>query len=203
MANKQKSTTSQINRKQSSSVSQPNAKMRISDLISLAAVIIATLGLILSFYTIRDERNQDQFKNANQAFILNTISSDFKGKDGEIGKEITTTFQNASPNPVFDVVLVAPKPLGAVTTSAEHYHEFSIKEDESLAISFPTLPPGERIEHIETYSQDLFGTASPREVLDKEFYFCFTDVKQQRWVADYRGAKRIKNPNDCYRDDTE
>ena len=169
--------------------------MKISDWISLVAVIIAILGLFFSFWARRDERIQDQFKNANQAFILNTISSDAKGKDDKIGKEITTTFQNASPNPVFDVVLVAPVPLGGATTSAMHYHEFSFKEDGNLEIPFPTLPPGEKIEYIKTYSQDLFTTTPARKVLDERFYFCFTDVKKQRWIADYRGAKKINNPN--------
>lgn len=174
--------------------------LEASNVISLVAVLIAAAAL---FFNITD-RNQaikaEQFSEANQAFTQNRITADISETEkGEIGKEITSTFHNASPNPVFDLVLSIPAPLGGLTVSADQFHEFRTT-DSGFEISFPTLPPKEKVEYANTYSEDLFDERSPRTVLNEDFYFCFTDVNGQRWLADYRGAQRISSIGLCTAD---
>ncbi|MBI8999983.1 hypothetical protein M0E87_06635 [Corynebacterium sp. CCM 9185] len=176
-------------------------KLPVNPAISLLSVAVAVVALGNSDYNQKHAIEVEQFKNANQAFVLNTISNDFKVTDtGEIGREIKSSFHNNSSNPVFNVVLSAPHPLEGIVISASQYHEFSIGEDGSLKIPFPTLPPGEEIEYVRTYDQNLFTKEPIRDFLNENFYFCFTDIQEQRWLADHRGAHRISDPNNCKQD---
>lgn len=168
-------------------------KIHTSDWISLFSVIIAAGALVFSIWQQIDERKAEQFKSANQAFVVNSITYDIKGLDnGGFGKEIKTSLHNQSPNPLFDVVLSASS-YSIVSIPADQYHEVSIPESplDRFELGFPTLPPGETIEQLLTYEADIFYPHGPREFLDSNFYFCFTDVNGQRWLADSRGSHRI------------
>ncbi len=166
--------------------------------VSFLSVIVAVVALCYNVHDRNTAIEAEQFKNANQTFVLNVITSDIKQLEtGEIGKEIQSKLKNESSNPVFDVVLSAPRPLAGVSVSRYNYHEFSFDRHGKLNTPFPTLPPGEEIVFQETYSQDIFGARTPRDALNDDFFFCFTDVQGQRWLANYRGAHKISSVHEC------
>lgn len=171
--------------------------LSVSDVISLVSVGIAVAALLFNIYDRNQAIEAEQFSQANQAFTQNKITADIKPTEsGELGKQITSTFHNASPNPVFDLVLAMPAPLEGLKVSADQYHEFK-KTDTGYEISFPTLAPGESTEFVDIYSQDLFAGTPPRTVINENFRFCFTDVNGQRWLADHQGAQKISSEGFC------
>lgn len=190
-----------------SSMEQPTTskvrwKLEISHLISFLSVAIAAGSLFFSVMQRIDEQKAEQFKYANQAFVLNTIASDGRElENGEVGIEITSSFHNDSPNPLFNVVLSAPWPLD-LQISAEHYHEFSMPAStpKRVGLPFPTLPPGGKVEKSMTYDPTTYANQGMREFLGANVYFCFTDVNGDRWMADNRGAHRISS-KECVRQD--
>lgn len=171
-----------------------------SEAISLVSVIIAVAALGFSIHDRNRAIEAEQFHQANQAFARITISADISQvESGQYGKEITSTFHNSSPNPVFNLVLAMPKPLNTLSVSGDNYHEFQNTEH-GFEIPFPTVSPGEKVEYANTYSQDLFSSQPPRVILNENFRFCFTDVNDQRWMANHHGAQRISSTNECIED---
>lgn len=87
-----------------------------SEAISLVSVIIAVAALGFNIHDRNRAIEAEQFHQANQAFARITISADISQvESGQYGKEITSTFHNSSPNPVFNLVLAMPKPLNTLS----------------------------------------------------------------------------------------
>ena len=100
-----------------------------SEAISLVSVIIAVAALGFNIHDRNRAIEAEQFHQANQAFARITISADISQvESGQYGKEITSTFHNSSPNPVFNLVLAMHKPLNTLSVSGDNYHEFQNTE---------------------------------------------------------------------------
>ncbi|MDE1655349.1 MULTISPECIES: hypothetical protein [Actinomycetaceae] len=172
----------------------------LSETLSLISVVIAVAVLGLNIYDRHEAIKAEQFSQANQAFVQNKITAEEHRTDtGKTGRQITSSFHNASPNPVFDLTLALPAPLDGLKVSADHYHEFR-QTSAGYEITFPTLPPKEKAEYVDTYGDSLFGDRPPLTVINENFRFCFTDVNGQRWLADHRGAQRISSTTQCIPD---
>lgn len=159
-------------------------------LVSIAAVIVSIVTLNNNIKHQENVRLCRIKSEANKVFIKTTITSDlFETKTG-FGKEISVTLQNSSPNPVFKPSLIMPQPMNGLGTSAINDHEFRVPEEGFFELPFQTLPPGEKIEYKNVYSLDLFSEEPPRQVLNKNFKFKFSDVYGNDWIAGEQGVRK-------------
>ncbi|MGK0539699.1 hypothetical protein [Propionimicrobium lymphophilum] len=160
-------------------------------IVSIVAVMVSIATLNNNVKQQENVRLQQIESEANKVFIKTTITADLAGTDRGYGKEISVTLQNSSPNPVYKPSLTMPQPMNGLGTSAINDHEFRVPKEGVMELPFQTLPPGEKIEYKNVYTLDLFGKEPPRQVLNKNFRFTFSDVYGNAWIADSQGAQKV------------